>query len=167
MFLGAGLPKMPTQLLRERMKYDFPLIAFSQLDYQLFLKSDKPEEVVLGILVNFQQIEPEDAILNLVKRIRETTQGELSLNRYFQQLRILAQLRNLEADLKDTAMESLEKYVSMERDAFYMIGEERAQERVVRNLLAKMTLKTEQIADLVGVTAEFVEKVKAKIAAEK
>lgn len=61
----------------------------------------------------------------------------------------------------------------MERDAFYMIGiergeergEEKAEERFVRNLSAKLTFSTEQIADLAGVSTEFVEKIQQKIAA--
>lgn len=176
-FLGPDAPRMPTRLVRERMKFDFPLIAFAELDYAMFLKSNKPEEVVLAILADFREENSETILNQIVKRIQETTEGEFSLNRYFQPLRILAQLRNLQNDLLETEMESLDKYVSMERDPFYKRGVERgeakgeakgevkAEERIVRNLLIKMALTTAQVADVAGVSVEFVEKVKSEIAA--
>ena len=182
-FIGAGSPKMPTRLVSEQMQFNFPLVAFAELDYLMFLKSDNPEEIVLAILADFKQKKPETAIGEIVQRLRETTKGEFALRRYFQQLRVFSQLRNFQKDLKEITMDSLAKYVSMERDPLYMIGIERgeakgkakgeakgeakAEERFVRNLLVKMALTTEQVADVAGVSVEFVEEVKATIAAEK
>ncbi|WP_435353492.1 hypothetical protein [Emticicia sp. SJ17W-69] len=85
---------MPTQLDREMLKFKFHLISLSKLDYHLFLKSNKPEEIILGILADFKEDEPENAIKQIIHRIEETAEGGFSLKRYFNQLRILAQLRN-------------------------------------------------------------------------
>lgn len=52
-FLGADKPTMPTQLDRERLHFSYPLISLSELDYHIFLNSDKPEEIILSILANF------------------------------------------------------------------------------------------------------------------
>ena len=41
-FLGADNPKMPTELERERLKFSYPLVSLSTLDYHIFLNSDKP-----------------------------------------------------------------------------------------------------------------------------
>jgi hypothetical protein len=95
-FLGTGTPTMPTNLDREMLKFRFPIVALSDLDYHIFLNSDKPEEIILGILANFKGENPENALKQMLVRVKETTRGELSLNRYFNQLRVLAQLRNLE-----------------------------------------------------------------------
>ncbi len=171
-FIGKDAPKMPIEFVGERMNFNFPLITFAKLDYHIFVNSDKPEEIVLGILANFKNEGSEFAIKKIARRLKETTDGDFALRRYFQQLRILAQLRNLGDELKYTAMESLENYVSMEKDAFYLIGvdrgekrgEEKSKERFVRNLLAKLALPTEQIAELAGVSTKFVEKIQHKIA---
>jgi hypothetical protein len=40
--------------------------------------------------------------------------------------------------------------------------EEKAEERIMRNLLAKMSLTVEQIADIAGVAVEFIENLKRK-----
>jgi hypothetical protein len=78
-------------------------------------------------------------------------------------LRILAQLRKLEQNLKDIVMDSIAKYIDEERDVAFLVGQERAEERFVKNLLAKMSLTLEQIADIAGVSVEFVKQVKQKI----
>lgn len=168
-FLGTDQPKMPTSLDRERLKFDFPLISLSNLDYHIFLNSTKPEEVILGILANFKDEEPEQALRQIIHRIEETTEGEFSLNRYFNQLRVLAQLRNLELTLKN-AMDSIAEYVKEERDVLYLRGldkgQEKAEERIVANLLSKMSLTFDQIADIAGTTVDFVKSVKDKLSSK-
>lgn len=173
-YLGLGKPQMPTHLHSERMTFSFPLISFADLDYHLFLASARPEEVVLGVLANFKGDSAEKALAQIVQRIEETTDGDFALRRYTKQLRVLAQLRNLELTLK-TAMDSIAQYISEDKDALYLRGldkgeekgEEKAQTRFVKNLLAKMSLTVEQIADIVGVSIEFVQDIQAKLAANK
>lgn len=108
------------------------------------------------------------AAKRIVLRLAETASGDFAFNRYFNQLRVLAQLRNLSDNLKDIAMDSLANVFSIEKDFVYLIGldkgEERAKEEVVRNLLTKMSFPVEQIADVAGVSIEFVQKVQQKLA---
>lgn len=157
-FLGTGTPTMPTNLDRETLKFRFPIVVLSKLDYHIFLNSDKPEEVILGILANFKGENPENALKQILVRVKETTKGDFSLMRYFNQLRVLAQLRNLELNLKN-AMDSIAEYIKEERDVLYLRGQERTEERIVKNLLSKMSLTFEQIADVAGVTVDFVKSV--------
>ncbi len=135
--------------------------------YNLFLQSTRPEEVILGVLANFKGDSPERALEQIIQRIEETAIGDFPLKRYFKQLRVLAQLRNLGENLKDIAMDSIAKFVSVEKDAVYMIGQEKAEERFVKNLLAKMSLTDMQIADIAGVSVKFVEEVKQKLSEKK
>ena len=37
-FLGADIPKMPTELDKERLRFSFPLVSLSAFDYHVFLK---------------------------------------------------------------------------------------------------------------------------------
>lgn len=170
-YLGSARPQMPTQLNSEWMTFNFPLISFADLDYHLFLNSARPEEVVLGVLADFKGDSIQKALAQIVQRIEETTDGDLALMRYFKQLRVLAQLRNLGNNLKDIAMDSIAKFVSVEKDAAYLVGldkgELKAEERFIRNLLAKMSLTVEQIADIVGVPVEFVQGIEAKLSSNK
>ncbi|WP_460949266.1 hypothetical protein [Spirosoma daeguense] len=153
------------------MKYSFQLVSFAELDFQIFLNSLRPEEVVLGVLANFRDIAPERALQQTIQRIEETAEGDFSLRKYFRQLRVLAQLRNLGNNLKDIAMDSIAKFVSIENDAAYMVGfdkgEEKGEAKVVASLLQKLNYSIEQIADIAGVSVDFVKNVKQKLSADK
>ena len=168
-FLGTGTPTMPTNLDREMLKFRFPIVALSDLDYHIFLNSDKPEEIILGILANFKGENPENALKQILVRVKETTKGELSLNRYFNQLRVLAQLRNLELNLKN-AMDSIAEYIKEERDVLFLRGldkgQEKEQEKFVRNLLTESDFTIEKIAKIAGVTVDFVKSIHRQLTAK-
>ena len=160
-FLGSEKPKMPTELDREMLKFRFLIVSFSELDYHIFLKSNKPEEIILGILANFVGENPDNALKQILVRVKETTKGDFSLNRYFNQLRVLAQLRSLELNLKN-AMDSIAEYIKEERDVLYLRG----QEKIIESLLTKLNYSLEQIADIAGVSVSFVKSVKQRLTAK-
>ena len=165
-FLGTDKPTMLTELDRERLKFSFPIVSLSTLDYHIFLNSDKPEEIILGILANFKEENPETALKQIISRVKETTTGDFSLNRYFNQLRVLAQLRNLELNLKN-AMDSIAEYIKEERDVLFLRGLDKGQQteqvKFVTNLLQKLNLPFDQIADIAGTTVDFVKSVHRQI----
>ena len=164
-FLGASIPKMPTEIDRERLKFNFPLFSLSEMNYRIFLKSDKPEEIILSILANFEQDAPENALKHIINRIEETTDGDFSLKRYFNQLRILAQLRNLDLKLKN-AMESIAKYINEERDVLYLRGRDKEKEELVKKLLTKSKHTLAEIADFASVSIDFVIDIQQKFTNE-
>ena len=165
-FLGTNPPKMPTQLESERMKFSFPLVVISEIDYLVFLNSNKPEEVILSILANFKEENPENVLKKIIQRIEETTKRDFSLNRYFNQLRVLAQLRNIELNLKN-AMDSIAKYIKEERDVLYLRGldkgKEREQLKFITFLLQEGNRTVTQIADIAGTTVNIVKSVQLQI----
>lgn len=167
-YLGKAKAQMVSRLVSEYLTFYYSLITFADVDYNIFLQSTQPEEVVLSILANFKNDSTDKALRQIVKRIEETTQGDFTLKRYFRQLRILSQLRNLEGNLKDITMDSISKFVSIERDVAYMVGfdkgEEKGEEKIVASLLKKLNYSLEQIADIAGVSVEFVKNVQQKLA---
>jgi hypothetical protein len=56
-FLGAKKPQMPIQLEQKTLSYHFNLINIATIDYQMFVNSTKPEEIILGILANIRRKE--------------------------------------------------------------------------------------------------------------
>lgn len=162
-FIGLRQPVMATQLVRKRMQFDFPLIVFSQLDYELFLRSNKPEEILLAILGDFKGRSAEEVVQQVVSRIEETTQGDFSLKRYFQQLRVLAQLRNLQAQI-DRTMDSIAEYINEEKDVLYVRGERKAKGKFVTYLLKNTTQTIQQIAETAEVSVDFVLELKRNLA---
>ena len=170
-FIGASSPKMVAKYESQYFRFEFPIINFLEIDYQIFIRSDKPEDIILSVLANFKQENSEIVLKKIINRIEETTDGDFLLKRYFRQLRILAQLRKLEGKLKSIVMENITKYIDEKKDVAYLIGmdkgEERAKEkeqtRFVTNLLVDSDFTIDKIAKISGVSIAFVEQIKQKI----
>jgi len=173
-FIGSAKPKMATAFATEDHQFRYNLVAFSSIDYKIFLKSDKPEEKILAILANFVNDSPVDAIITILKEIKSISGGDLSESRYFNQLRVLVQLRNLENQL-DIAMETITKFFKEERDPLFRKGEvrgkaegeEKKSYEVVSKLILANRFTTAEIADFAGVAENFVQKVRAALAKKK
>ena len=166
-FLGKGQPKMETHLSNIGLIFEYNLLAINSVDYKIFLKSNRPEEIVLSVLANFDKETPENALKRIISRLEETTEGDLALRRHFKQLRILAQLRKLEQKLKNIVMDSISKYIDEKKDVAFLLGIDRGQQteqtKVVKNLIQKLNLPFEQIADIAGTTVDFVKSVQRQL----
>ena len=162
-FLGKGQPKMKTHLTNVSLTFEYNLLAINSVDYKIFLKSSQPEEIVLSVLANFDKETPENALKRIISRLEETTTGDLELRRYFKQLRILAQLRKLEHKLKNVVMDSIAKYIDEKKDVAFLLGIDKGQEKIIESLLTKLNYSLDQIADIAGVSVDFVKSVKQKL----
>lgn len=166
-YLGRSVVSMESNLQTLGLTFEYNLLSINTIDYKTFLKSNQPEEIVLAILANFDKEKPESVLKQIVSKLEETTNSDLALKRYFKQLRILAQLRKLEKKLKNTIMDNIAKYIDEEKDVAYLIGFDKGEEKIVSNLLKKLNYNIEQIADIAGVSVEFVSKVKQQLLSAK
>jgi hypothetical protein len=149
-FLGKGKPKMTTELFSGDLAFKYHLLSIKTIDYKVFLKSNKPEEIVFAVLSNFGLEKPENAIGTIIRKLEETTKTELTLKKYLRQLRILAELRKLDYKI-DEIIESIAKYVNEETDYFVV----KSKKKIVENLLRESNLSLDSIAKMVGVTIDF------------
>ena len=129
LFMGAGKARMQTEINENNFKFNYRLITLSAIDYQIFLKSDKPEEKILAILANFVNDGEDLALLNILKGVQAGTKGDFAENRYFEQLRILAQLRQLDFKFAK-AMESITKFFKEENDPFFRRVKQKVKQKV-------------------------------------
>ncbi len=174
LFIGSGRPSMQVSIDQEDFVYRYRLIALSQVDYKLFLQSDKPEEKILALLANFGN-EKEDQVLKIIiQQIQKVTGGSLTAGKYFNQLRVLSQLRNLPFKIDDM-LDSISTFFKEERDPFFIRGEAKGIEKgiekgeakksveVVANLIGKLGLNDEQAADVANVPVQFVKDVRKSL----
>jgi hypothetical protein len=162
-FLKDIIPAMPVMIDTANHKYSFSLIRIADANYRLFMKADNPEVKMLAILANFGKEENYDAVKSIVDGIKIFTKSDFAESRYFKQLRIFTQLRkNLEQEL-EKAMISVSEFFKEENDFLYKRGEEKKSQVVVEKLIVKLGLSDEQAADIVGVSPEYVAKIRASL----
>ncbi|QMW06114.1 hypothetical protein [Spirosoma foliorum] len=172
-YLGPTASKMETSLNVGDLYFRYTLISFQDLDYQLFLTSNTPEEILLTVLANFKPQESPMVLNQVLRQMDETARGPLVFQKYIAQLRVLVQLRNFQP-LLEAAMDNLAKYVNEQNDPFYVKGrnlgflqgaeegETRAQLQLVKNLLTETDFSDEKIAHLAGVSLDVVQAIRLK-----
>ena len=73
-YLGEGVPTMPTILHRDRVHFEFEVIAVNTIDYELFLHAENPESIIWAILADFtRNLRP-----CVARRCRKALRGDRS-----------------------------------------------------------------------------------------
>jgi hypothetical protein len=168
-FLGDEKPTMKVKIDYPNMKFYYHLINFKELDSQLFLTSDVPEEMILAILGDFRNESSSQIVYEVVKRIEQSEPQTLEKQKIFQQLLVLGRLRKLELNIQEI-MDSISQYIKIEEDVLFLKGIEKGIENTSENknrqfvisLLNGTDFSIEKIANLASVSIDFVEKMKAE-----
>lgn len=169
LFMGKTTSRMINRIEERDLKFRFHLIVLYQIDYKVFLASEKPEQKILAVLGDFCQEDAEIVLRKIIEGIKAKTNGSLAGQRYMNQLRILVQLRNLETQFNHI-MESVSTFFKEERDPYYIRGFQKGTEKATikaairassefaERLIEGTDHTDEVIAKLAGVTVPFVER---------
>ena len=152
------------------MSFRYNVISISDIPYKLFLESNKPEVIVFSLLGDLGKTPPKDVAIAAAQRINALESGELRKKKFFKQLRIISNIRNL-APLIDKVMENITQYFVPERDPWYnkgfARGEEKNEEKNKREFTALFLLSTdlsvEKIALFVSKSVDYVEAIKMEV----
>ncbi|MDJ1471908.1 hypothetical protein [Xanthocytophaga flava] len=171
-FLSDQEPRMQTKIEKENLMFSFYLVQFSTISYELFLSSDKGDEVVFAVLGNFGNTTPETAASLIVQRLNQTSSNKLERDKHLQQLRVLANLRKL-TPFVEIMIESISQYIKEEDDFLFKKGQLKGEEKgrlegklegieqnkreTILKFLKDGVLTTQQLASYFDVTEEFVE----------
>ncbi|MDJ1483614.1 hypothetical protein QNI16_24155 [Cytophagaceae bacterium YF14B1] len=179
-FLSDQEPRMQTKIEKENLMFSFYLVQFSTISYELFLSSDKGDEVVFAVLGNFGNTTPENAASLIVQRLNQTSTSKVERDRHLQQLRVLANLRKL-TPFVEIMIESISQYIKEEDDFLFKKGQLKGKEEgklegrlegkqegkqegieqtkrdTILKFLKDGVLTTQQLASYFDVTEEFVE----------
>lgn len=172
-FLEHSNQKISPEIEEEQLKFSYHMIELRQYDYQLFLKSEIPEQQLLAIFGDFGAVPPTEVISQIMQRLKKNPDGDLTTNKLLKQLRVLTQLRKLQSEFK-TAMGTITKFKA-EKDPYYIEGFEkgiqqgvqqgvqRRNHAIVINLIQQCRFSDEQAAKAVGVPIELVQQIRKEL----
>lgn len=162
-FLKEKKPGMSTFLDTPNHKYNYNLILIKETDYKLFTKSGDIEVKILGILGNFGKENNYNVIRSILNDIISLSKGDLARSRYFNQLRILAQLRkSIKLEIENT-MQSVSTFFKEEDDFLYKRGQRKISYEVAKNLILESDFSDEKIALITKVQLNFVKNLRAEM----
>jgi hypothetical protein len=122
LFVGKGKP--PPSVFRTEFKtLKFKVVDFKRIDPDEFLKSDKPEEVVLGILAGKYREKPE-VFNKVVRKISKIIKNEKELLKYMEDISFLGGLFDVEIKIEPMPIQ-----IDIRKTLFYKWGKEEGEKR--------------------------------------
>lgn len=176
-YLPKGVPKqIRGEIVQENLYFRYEVHCISQISYIEFLYSDIPEEVLLSILSNPEDQQPEELIELILRQLIKLKGDSLATRKFLKQLEVLSLLRNLqEATIKQIDMINLSYDIT--KDVRYNQGKDVGLEQGleqgrlettifgIRNMLLK-NLAEDLIAEILNVESSFVIQIKQELKKE-
>lgn len=97
--IGRPVSARTARLTTDVLRFRYQLLNLRDVDYQLFLNSQQPEEIILAVLANFHGTEPRKVLTWLLEKLNLTVgQQSHRFEKYANQLLVLAKLRTRSGD---------------------------------------------------------------------
>lgn len=162
--------QMTDNLYFDNASFQYQLINIQQFDFEIFLNSDKIEEVMLAILGNFHGVSPERAIKQILDKAHQLIPQPLHFGKYAKQLEVLSNLRNLQSETIKY-LETMPIVYNLETDIRYQQGRKKGIEKgemnqkmkSIKALIRSKLLTNAQIASIEEVSLEFVENIESEL----
>ena len=123
LYMGSQPSGMLTRIQKPMLDFSYRLVQLIDHSYEGFVRSSQPEEVILGILGDFQATPAQDVIEAILVRLKELSQQGVRIVKHLPQLEVLAKLRNLQKQTANTITYMPITY-NLEEDIRFIQGEE-------------------------------------------
>ena len=128
LFVGKGNPppskfEIKDEFGAQNLSFNFIVLDMKKIDPDVFIKSDKPEEVLVGVLAGKFKDKPE-IIKKVKKRIVEIVKDEKEIAKYIDSISFLASLFDVGIEVKPMPIE-----VDIRKTFLYKWGEKRGIEK--------------------------------------
>ncbi len=172
-YAGMGKLNMPAEIKEYGLQYEYRVVDMKDADPESFLQSDMPGELLLAVLAGRTEQEEKRAV---VRKILYKLQSLLypdgqELKRKIAQLEILGKLRNIQHIIVEEE-QTMPIVYDLKTDIRYLQGQEQGLEEGARIATAERNTAfvifllqhtdhpDEKIAEIVGVSLDFVLEVK-------
>jgi predicted transposase/invertase (TIGR01784 family) len=163
--------QMEYVLRAENLDFSYRLVDLQTFPYQIFLASDRTEEVVLAVLADFAG-EPEALVAEkIIAKLKMLSQGKLELSQRTRQLVRLSTLRHLSTTVLNVAQQ-MALDIDITEDALYLLGIEKGEQKglekgkveIALNLLKK-GMAAEFVSEATQLPAERIAQLKQQLEA--
>jgi predicted transposase YdaD len=123
LFVGKGNPppskfELKDEFQIQNLSFNFLVLDMKKIDPDVFIKSDKPEEVIVGVLAGKYREKPE-AFSKVVKKISEIVKNEKEVIKYMNDINFLASLFDVKIKVKPMPIQ-----IDIRKAPFYRWGRE-------------------------------------------
>jgi len=130
LFVGKGNPP-PSEYRTPKLTLKYEVLNMKRIDPDVFIKSRKPEEIIIGVLAGKYREKPE-AFSKVVKRISEIVKSEKEVIKYMNDINFLASLFDVKIKVKPMPIQ-----IDIRKAPFYKWGREEGLKEGEQRGLAK------------------------------
>jgi predicted transposase YdaD len=171
---GEGKPNMETKLPDGMAFESFELVHWHGFPYQQFLDSDNPELIILALLADFGNENPQKIIEEILQKIISSEHSENERRKWLEHLLVLARLRKL-VPLTKKLVSAMPIVFDITTDELYLEGRvkgrtegleeglEKGLEKGIRLELKRGEMTLREIADYFEVSIAFVQAVRKRM----
>ena len=166
--IGRPVSTRTAQLTTEILRFRYRLLNLRDVDYDVFLSSQQPEEIILAVLANFRGTEPRKVLTWLLEKLKVSVGPQSHrFEKFANQLLVLAKLRNLETETFNI-LETMPISLGINIEDMYSFkrgekkGKQEVKKEIVLNLHQLNQLNVSQIAAAVNESVAFVKRVIAQ-----
>lgn len=175
-FLGEKPSTMVNQIEFGKLKYAYDIHNLSEISYKKFINSDVPEEVILSILADREDLSPQ-AIINLILTNLIRLKGDsLATRKFIKQLEIISKLRNFQ-ELFVQTIDNMSISFDITTDVRFKQGKEIGLEKglelgaAIKTILAirnglKANIPLESIAFMHEISIDYAKQIKEELKKE-
>jgi len=155
LFAGKGNPptnkfELKDEFQMQNLSFNFIVLDMKKIDPDVFIKSDKPEEVIVGILAGKFKDKPE-IIKKVKERIVEIVKDEKEIAKYIDSVSFLAGLFDIKIEVKPMPIE-----VDIKKTFLYKWGEKEGKQEGLKEAILLGTQikfgksKVKEVKNLLG-----------------
>jgi predicted transposase/invertase (TIGR01784 family) len=118
-YVGKEKLTMKNRIEHPNLQFNYKIIDVSTINYHDLVESNFPEAIIVAILSDFQNDNPEEVIALILKNLRKCVDENARLQRYYVSLEILSELRNLDSETVKQIRDMPIKGIDIRKTYFY------------------------------------------------
>ena len=137
LYHGQVRPTMRTRWEPREVMRGFDMLDIPGIDFRKFLASEIPEELIMGIMADFQGHPPRAVMQLIMQKLFKMRSSGSDRDRYLRQLGVFARNKKLEKEFKEV-LEVMPGYFNIQEDYLYQEGKAKGEEMAKRASALKM-----------------------------
>lgn len=159
-YFGEGISKMKNFFVAGKTTYTFELISIQEFSYKEFISSDKPEELILAILSDFEDKSKEEIAEMIFSRAKIIINETNLMGKFVNQIEVLSKLRKLDGFIQHFISKLMALDLKLEDTLTFKQGEKQGEkknrDKMILSLYRKGKFKIQDIADAADVSVQYV-----------
>jgi hypothetical protein len=164
-YLGEGKSRMRNSYQDGSNTFSYELVSIQDFSYKTFLETNRPEELVLAILADFEDKSVDEITNHIFSKAKIILNETNQMEKFVNQIEVLSKLRNLDGIIQHYIQNTMALDLRIEDTFTYkkgklegkLEGEKKEKDKMILSLYKKGKLSKQDIADAAEVSVEYVE----------